>query len=127
MSFDRLHHNLLNKLIDARVDIDAYLQLRKAKGYMTVSESQALRDHLFTLCAELRQNAPQLKRNCAPQEFEALRHAGESIAKAAVCLMSGHHDSPQYVTVDTHKLGSCLSTLTQSIHCLRNTTPLTEA
>lgn len=127
MSFVTLHHGLLDKLIDARINIDTYLQLRKAKGYMSVSESQALRDSLFTLCAELRQNAPQLKRNCAPQECEALRHAGESIARAAVCLMSGHHDSPQYVTVDTHKLGGCLATLTDSIHCLRNTAPLTQA
>lgn len=127
MSFDKFHHSLLDKLIDARVDIDAYLQLRKAKGYMTVSESDALRNRLFSLCAELRQNAPQLKKNCTPQEFEALRHAGESVAKAAVCLMSGHHDCPQYVTIDTHKLGSSLNILTHSIQFLRTSAPFAQA
>ncbi len=127
MSFDRLHHNLLNKLIDARIDIDAYLQLRRAKGYMTVHESKLLRDGLFTLCAELRQCAPQLKTNCTLPEREALRHAGEAIARAALCLMSGHHDCPQYVAVDTHKLASCLATLTHATHRLRSAASLEQA
>ena len=34
MSVDRLYRNLMNKLINANIDLDAYLQLRKAKGYM---------------------------------------------------------------------------------------------
>ena len=38
MNVDRLYRNLLNKLINANIDLDAYLQLRKAKGYMSVSE-----------------------------------------------------------------------------------------
>ena len=33
MSVDRLKRDLLNKLINARIDLAAYLQLRKAKGY----------------------------------------------------------------------------------------------
>ena len=36
MNVDRLYRNLLNKLINANIDLDAYLQLRKAKGYMSV-------------------------------------------------------------------------------------------
>ena len=47
MSVDRLKRDLLNKLINARIDLAAYLQLRKAKGYMSVSESEHLRDNLF--------------------------------------------------------------------------------
>ncbi|MEL2361075.1 biofilm formation regulator BssR, partial [Klebsiella pneumoniae] len=35
MSVDRLKRDLLNKLINTRIDLAAYLQLRKAKGYMT--------------------------------------------------------------------------------------------
>ena len=50
MSVDRLKRDLLNKLINARIDLAAYLQLRKAKGYMSVSESEHLRDNLFELC-----------------------------------------------------------------------------
>ncbi len=38
MTVDRLYRHLLQKLINANIDIDAYLQLRKAKGYMSVSE-----------------------------------------------------------------------------------------
>ena len=45
MSVDRLKRDLLNKLINARIDLAAYLQLRKAKGYMSVSESEHLRDN----------------------------------------------------------------------------------
>ena len=36
MTVDRLYRHLLQKLINANIDIDAYLQLRKAKGYMSV-------------------------------------------------------------------------------------------
>jgi biofilm regulator BssR len=32
MTVDRLKRDLLNKLINARIDLAAYLQLRKAKG-----------------------------------------------------------------------------------------------
>lgn len=39
MTVDRLKRDLLNKLINARIDLAAYLRLRKAKGYMSVSES----------------------------------------------------------------------------------------
>lgn len=49
MSVDRLKRDLLNKLINARIDLAAYLQLRKAKGYMSVSESENLRDNFFEL------------------------------------------------------------------------------
>ena len=44
---DRQRIDLLNRLIDARVDLAAYVQLRKAKGYMSVSESNHLRDNFF--------------------------------------------------------------------------------
>ena len=53
MTVDRLYRHLLQKLINANIDIDAYLQLRKAKGYMSVSENDHLRDNLFELCREM--------------------------------------------------------------------------
>ncbi len=59
MSVDRRYTNLLNKLINANIDLAAYLQLRKAKGYMSVSENDHLRDNLFELCHELRVHAPR--------------------------------------------------------------------
>ena len=49
MFVDRQRIDLLNRLIDARVDLAAYVQLRKAKGYMSVSESNHLRVIFFKL------------------------------------------------------------------------------
>lgn len=56
MSGDRLQDALLNRLINARIDLAVYLRLRRAKGYMSVSESNHLRDNLFDLCNEIRGN-----------------------------------------------------------------------
>ena len=111
MSAARLKRNLLNKLVNARIDLDAYLQLRKAKGYMTVSESDELRDNLFELCTEMRTQAVLPE----PEEREALHNAAEAMVTAAVSLMSGRHDCPQFVTVDADKLERCLTALTTSI------------
>lgn len=68
MNVDRLYRNLLNKLINANIDLDAYLQLRKAKGYMSVSENEHLRDNLFELCGEMRKNGLQLQHVLAPEK-----------------------------------------------------------
>ncbi len=38
MTVEQLYRHLLQKLTNANIDIDAYLQLRKAKGYMSVSK-----------------------------------------------------------------------------------------
>lgn len=59
MSVDRLKRDLLNKMINARIDLAAYLQLRKAKGYMSVSESDHLRDNFLNFvltCVKKRLN-----------------------------------------------------------------------
>ncbi len=98
MVVDRLRTDLLNKLINARIDLAAYLQLRKAKGYMSVSESDTLRDNFFEL----------------------------NRAAAAVCLMSGHHDCPTFIAVNADKLENCLTTLTLSIQSLKAHSPLTQ-
>lgn len=41
MFVDRQRIDLLNRLIDARVDLAAYVQLRKAKGYMSRQRKQS--------------------------------------------------------------------------------------
>ena len=71
MTVDRQYRHLLQKLINANIDIDAYLQLRKAKGYMSVSENDHLRDNLFELCREIRAQAPRLQNVVSPEEKEA--------------------------------------------------------
>ena len=112
MFVDRQRIDLLNRLIDARVDLAAYVQLRKAKGYMSVSESNHLRDNFFKLNRE---------------EWSALHHAEEALATAAVCLMSGHHDCPTVITVNADKLENCLMSLTLSIQSLQKHAMLEKA
>lgn len=118
MSVITLKRNMMNKIINARIDLDAYLQLRKAKGYMSIGDNEHLRRNLFDLCGELRSSVPLLIRSAGPQERDAWRQAGEAIGYAAVCLMSGHHDCPTAITVNVDSLERCLTTLSESIHAM---------
>ncbi len=97
MFVDRQRIDLLNRLIDARVDLAAYVQLRKAKGYMSVSESNHLRDNFFKLNRELAlYKSLRLNLHLDQEEWSALHHAEEALATAAVCLMSGHRAADCY-------------------------------
>ncbi|EHD3173023.1 biofilm formation regulator BssR [Salmonella enterica] len=127
MVVDRLRTDLLNKLINARIDLAAYLQLRKAKGYMSVSESDTLRDNFFELNRELHDHALRQGLHLDQEEWNALRRAEGALAAAAVCLMSGHHDCPTFIAVNADKLENCLTTLTLSIQSLKAHSPLTKA
>ena len=118
MTVDRLKRDLLNKLINARIDLAAYLQLRKAKGYMSVRESEHLRDNLFELCNFMREKAPALQANYGESEEVALRRAAEVLSIAGVCLMNGRHDCPNFIAVNAEKLENCLTTLSLCIMCL---------
>ena len=115
MFVDRQRIDLLNRLIDARVDLAAYVQLRKAKGYMSVSESNHLRDNFFKLNRELHDKSLRLNLHL------------EALATAAVCLMSGHHDCPTVITVNADKLENCLMSLTLSIQSLQKHAMLEKA
>ncbi|WP_253378021.1 biofilm formation regulator BssR [unidentified bacterial endosymbiont] len=118
MSVDRLKCDLLNKLTNARIDLAAYLQLRKAKGYMSVGESEQLRDNLFELCNFMREKAPLLKMEYSESELVALRRAAESLSLAGVCLMNGRYDCPNFIAVNPDKLEHCLTTIALCIMCL---------
>ena len=119
MSVDRLKRNLLNKLINAQIDLAAYLQLRIAKGYMSVSESDHLRENCLELSSEMREKAPILKDHYDADEQIVLRRAAQALSGVAVCMMSGHRDCPTFVAVDAEKLEHCLTTLTLCIMCLK--------
>ncbi|HFV0855608.1 TPA: biofilm formation regulator BssR [Escherichia coli] len=127
MFVDRQRIDLLNRLIDARVDLAAYVQLRKAKGYMSVSESNHLRDNFFKLNRELHDKSLRLNLHLDQEEWSALHHAEEALATAAVCLMSGHHDCPTVITVNADKLENCLMSLTLSIQSLQKQAMLEKA
>lgn len=127
MTESKLKRQLMGQLINARIDLDAYLQLRKAKGYMSVAENDHLRTNLLDLCCELRDSVLALKRSSSPQELEIFRLAGEAIASAAVCLMSGRYDCPSYIAVNVVTLERCLAALTKSINKLDSESSMTHA
>lgn len=122
MTVDRLSISLL----EARLNLAAYVQLLKAKGYMSVSESNQLRDNFFKLSTEIRSLAeknPSI-RECLDKEV--MCRAEGALSSAAVCLMSGHHDCPTYIAVNAEKLERCLNALSFCIESLEHT-PLAEA
>lgn len=127
MLVDRLRTDLLNRLIDARMDLEKYVQMRKAKGYMSVSESNHLRDNFFELNRELHDKSLWLNLHLDHEEWEALHQAEGTLATAAVCLMSGKHDCPTFITVNADKLESCLMSLTLCIQSLQQHELLAQA
>ena len=127
MTDSKLKRQTMRRLINARIDLDAYLQLRKAKGYMSVGDNDHLRINLLELCCELRGNAVPLKRCSSHKELEMMRQAGEALASAAVCLMTGRYDCPSYIAVNVETLERCLTALTTSIRQLDAESPMTHA
>ena len=127
MTESKLKRKLVRRLISARIDLDAYLQLRKAKGYMSVGDNDHLRTNLLELCGELRGNAVPLKRCSSLNELEMMRQAGEALASAAVCLMTGRYDCPSYIAVNVETLERCMTALTTSIRKLDAESPMTHA
>ncbi|MCT4716439.1 biofilm formation regulator BssR [Enterobacteriaceae bacterium H18W14] len=118
MSRTTLKRDLLKKMIIAKIDVAAYLSLRRAKGYMSVVESEHLRDNLFDLCTEYRENLPDVKKVFLPQEIASFERGIAAISSAAVCLMTGRHDCPHYIAIDADKLESCLDQLSHSLNGL---------
>ncbi|MFU0919393.1 biofilm formation regulator BssR [Kluyvera sichuanensis] len=127
MTDSKLKRQMMRRLINARIDLDAYLQLRKAKGYMSVGDNDHLRTNLLELCCELRGNAVPLKRCSSLNELEMMRQAGEALASAAVCLMTGRYDCPSYIAVNVETLERCLTALTTSIRKLDAESPMAHA
>ena len=115
MTGEPLKRDLLKKMIIAKIDIAAYLRMRKAKGYMSVTETEHLRDNLFDLSNEYREKSLRLKSHLALQEIASLNQGMSAVCSAAVCLMTGRHDCPQYIAIDAGKLESCLSDLSDSL------------
>ena len=88
MFVDRQRIDLLNRLIDARVDLAAYVQLRKAKGYMSVSESNHLRDNFFKLNRELHDKSLRLNLHLDQEEWSALHHAENCLMRLTLSIQS---------------------------------------
>ncbi|MEW7311617.1 biofilm formation regulator BssR [Buttiauxella gaviniae] len=115
MTGEPLKRDLLKKMIIAKIDVAAYLALRKAKGYMSVSETEHLRDNLFDLSNEYREKTLRLTAYLSVQEMESMNQGINAVCSAAVCLMTGRHDCPQYIAIDADKLEGCLMQLSRSL------------
>ncbi len=127
MSFDELVRRLLTKLTAARADLAAYTQMRKAKGYMSVSENDRLRERLFAMALEIRDKGERLNEMPDRESRGALYRAEEALSSAAVCLMSGRQDCPMYISVNADKLERSLNVLDHAILYLNEHSPLEEA
>ncbi|MDU6922994.1 biofilm formation regulator BssR [Franconibacter helveticus 513] len=127
MISDRVRHDLLKKTIIAKVDLMAYLQLRKAKGYMSVAESHCLRENLFELCKEYRRHYALLKQTQESSDLAAFTQSLDALSSAAVCLMTGQHDCPLYITVDAEKLERAIATLQKCTRLLTDSKKPAEA
>lgn len=118
MSGRTLKNDLLQKLKVAKGEIAAYLALRKAKGYMSVSESELLRGRLLDVCHRSHDAAFMLQASLPDDEKDDFRHAVEACSSAALCLMSGRKDCPQFIAVDAAKLEASLMLLSRSLNAL---------
>ena len=115
MTGESLKREILKKMIIAKIDVAAYLSMRKAKGYMSVNETEHLRDNLFDLSAEYREKSLSLKSRLSSQEIASINQGISAVSAAAVCLMSGRHDCPQYIAIDADKLENGLRQLSASL------------
>lgn len=127
MNVDELARRLLTKLIAARSDLAAYIQMRKAKGYMSVSENDRLRERFFALALEIRDKGERLNEMPDRDSRSAIYRAEEALSSAAVCLMSGRQDCPTYISVNVDKLERSLNVLNYCIQYLNEHSPLEEA
>ncbi|PDO81749.1 biofilm formation regulator BssR [Kosakonia pseudosacchari] len=127
MTVDELARRLLTKLIAARSDLAAYIQMRKAKGYMSVSENDRLRERFFALALEIRDKGERLNDLPDRDSRSAIYRAEEALSSAAVCLMSGRQDCPTYISVNVDKLERSLNVLNYCIQYLNEHSPLEEA
>ncbi|XTZ37109.1 biofilm formation regulator BssR [Salmonella enterica] len=127
MTIDEITRRLLYKLIAARIDLVAYVQRRKAQGYVSTSENDRLRESYFALAKEIRDKGERLDELADNDARGAIRRAGEALSTAAVCMMGGRQDCPTYITVNVDQLERSLNALDYSIHYLSEHSPLEEA
>ena len=127
MTADELARRLLMKLMTTRTDLAAYIQMRKAKGYMSVTENDRLRELCFALAHDIRDKGERLYelQNCDSRS--AMIRAEEALSSAAVSLMSGRQDCPAYISVNVEKLERSLNILNENIQYLNEHAPLEEA
>jgi len=127
MTADELARRLLMKLMTARTDLAAYIQMRKAKGYMSVNENDRLREMFFALALEIRDKSERLQEIQDRDTRSAMYSAEEALSSAAVSLMTGRSDCANFISVNVDKLERSLNILDYSLQYLNEHSPLAEA
>lgn len=94
---------------------------------MSVGENDCLRANLLELCRELRDNVVPLKQCASLNELTMMRQAGEAVASAAVCLMSGRYDCPTHIAINVETLERCLTALNKNLRKLDTELSVTHA
>ncbi|MBK4714812.1 MULTISPECIES: biofilm formation regulator BssR [Tenebrionibacter/Tenebrionicola group] len=94
------------------------LQICRACGSVSLAESERLRDELFELNAQYRVFHSREGAQLSGQESEHLQHAMAALSHAALCLMSGPRDCPQWCSVDAKKLAISVEELGQALSAL---------
>lgn len=117
----RHKQDLVQKMIAAQSELQNYLMLHKAKGYMSDKDSELLRETLFGLCSALREQFPLFRSILTPEEVVAFQDGTGALTTAALCLMGGKHDCPRFVAVDTAKLELNLNIVQRATECLTRT------
>lgn len=102
---------LLQRLGEIHRTLFSTLQICRACGHLSMAETERLRDALFTLSAQCRVADQGLDNAvCGPEQTRLIR-TSQVLSHAALCLMSGQRDCPQWCSVDAKKLGACVETL----------------
>ncbi|PWW10254.1 MULTISPECIES: biofilm formation regulator BssR [Mangrovibacter] len=109
---------LVAKMTAARAALQCYSELRRAKGYMSVNEGLQLRETLLALCNDFRDDWPAIRADLPGSEITDFHRAIEAVASASLCLLSGGHDCPSYITVDASKLQACIDDLDECLNHL---------
>ncbi|BDH46554.1 hypothetical protein TUM12370_25980 [Salmonella enterica subsp. enterica serovar Choleraesuis] len=108
-------HAVIRQLQVLNGELKNYLQMRKAKGYMHEAETARLRNALFALNADYQEVRWPLASQMNRAQFMGLQDAMHAVNATAVCLLSGSHDCPSYVSVDVPRLEACLALLQEGM------------
>ncbi len=77
------------KMAEACDALQGYVALKKVKGYMSVAESAALKEKLFALCAESREDFTKIRDDLVHEEILAFLDGTGALTTAILSQMTG--------------------------------------
>lgn len=109
---------LLQNLSKTHRTLLSNLQICRACGHLSMTETEQLRDTLFALSARFREACQGENGDVSALQRHQI---AQLLSSAALCLMNGPHDCPQWRSVDAEKLASCVDELGRVLHSLKHT------